>query len=93
MALKPFSVTTVEMTNLLAVLVAVLATLSLVSCEGKVSLERAGVAYTDRPFRSMLNVSNGERFGSWTWPEMCPDEFFAVGFSLRVNISTLSHIY
>lgn len=68
-----------------AVLAALLGVLSLGSCQEKVYLERAGRTYTNRPFRSMLTVSNGERFGNWTWSEMCPDYFFAVGFSLRVN--------
>ncbi|KAM6968074.1 vitelline membrane outer layer protein 1-like [Aplochiton taeniatus] len=48
-------------------------------------LERAGMAYNSRPYSSMLTVSNGEQFGKWTWPEMCPENFFAVGFSLRVE--------
>ncbi|XP_060936563.1 vitelline membrane outer layer protein 1 homolog [Limanda limanda] len=47
--------------------------------------QEAGVAFTSRPYKSEVNVTNGERFGNWTWPEMCPDQFFAVGFSTRVQ--------
>ncbi|KAK7886591.1 hypothetical protein WMY93_026212 [Mugilogobius chulae] len=63
-------------------------TLALLGCglaEDKVSLQRAGQAFNTRSYKSMLNVTNGEKFGDWTWPEMCPDGFFAVGFSIRVE--------
>ncbi|XP_068558265.1 vitelline membrane outer layer protein 1 homolog [Cebidichthys violaceus] len=70
---------------ILFVAVAVLAALSGGLCEEKVFLQRAGEAFRSRQHRSVLTVSNGEKFGNWTWPEMCPDEFFAVGFSLRVE--------
>ncbi|KAL6109630.1 uncharacterized protein ACO6RY_12713 [Pungitius sinensis] len=53
--------------------------------EQKVFLQRAGASFSGREYRSLLTVSNGEAFGAWTWPEMCPDNFFAVGFSLRVE--------
>lgn len=43
--------------------------------------------YNSRPYSSMLTVKNGEQFGSWTWPEMCPPDHLAVGFSLRVESS------
>lgn len=76
------------MTSLLTA-VAVLAVLSSGLCEEKNFLQRAGVAFNNREYRSLLTVSNGEKFGSWTWPEMCPDNFFAVGFSLRVKSQTL----
>ncbi|XP_072515600.1 vitelline membrane outer layer protein 1 homolog [Salminus brasiliensis] len=46
---------------------------------------RAGTRFTSRSYTSMLSVPNGERFGLWSWPEMCPENFFAVGFSLRVE--------
>merc|ERR1712212_805757 len=51
----------------------------------KAYLQRAGTAFSGRPYSSLLTVTNGEQFGNWTWPEMCPDGFFAVGFSLRVE--------
>ena len=68
-------------------IVVVLATLSpSLSASGeKTFVERAGTAYSSRPYSSVLTVSNGEQFGNWTWPEMCPDTFYAVGFSLRVK--------
>ncbi len=72
--------------------VALLAVLSSGLCEEKIFLQRAGEAFKNRQYRSMLTVNNGERFGNWTWPEMCPDKFFAVGFSIRVKTLTLSHI-
>uniref|UniRef100_A0A3Q2V6G7 Vitelline membrane outer layer 1 homolog b n=4 Tax=Haplochromini TaxID=319058 RepID=A0A3Q2V6G7_HAPBU len=73
------------MTSLLAV-VAVLAVLSAGFCEEQKNfLQRAGVAFNSREYKSLLTVSNGERFGTWTWPEMCPESFFAVGFSVRVE--------
>ncbi|XP_026868077.2 vitelline membrane outer layer protein 1 homolog [Electrophorus electricus] len=46
---------------------------------------RSGTSFASRPYSSLLTVPNGEQFGLWTWPEMCPDNFFAVGFSLRVE--------
>ena len=72
--------------------VALLAVLSSGLCEEKTFLQRAGSAYNSRQYRSLLTVNNGEQFGNWTWPEMCPNEFFAVGFSIRVKTRTHSHI-
>ncbi|XP_041843110.1 vitelline membrane outer layer protein 1 homolog [Melanotaenia boesemani] len=72
------------MTSLLLA-VALLAVLSGGFCEEKTFLQRAGVAFNDRQYRSLLTVPNGEQFGGWTWPEMCPENFFAVGFSVRVE--------
>lgn len=83
--------TAVKMASLFTV-VALLAVLSGGLCEEKTFLQRAGTAFNSRQHRSMLTVSNGEKFGNWTWPEMCPDKFFAVGFSLRVKTLTRSHI-
>ncbi|KAM6910587.1 vitelline membrane outer layer protein 1 homolog [Xenentodon cancila] len=71
------------MTSLLTA-AALLAVLSSGFCE-KVFVQQAGVAFNSRQYRSVLNVTNGEMFGDWTWHEMCPDNFFAVGFSLRVE--------
>nr|XP_040021872.1 vitelline membrane outer layer protein 1 homolog [Gasterosteus aculeatus aculeatus] len=74
------------MASLLFFFSAVLAALSGGLCEEeKVFLQRAGASFSGREYRSLLTVSNGEQFGTWTWPEMCPDRFFAVGFSLRVE--------
>ncbi|XP_034552980.1 vitelline membrane outer layer protein 1 homolog [Notolabrus celidotus] len=72
------------MASLFTVL-ALLAVLSGGFCEEKQFLQRVGTAFNSRDYRSLLVVSNGEQFGNWTWPEMCPDKFYAVGFSLRVE--------
>ncbi|KTG06959.1 hypothetical protein cypCar_00020876 [Cyprinus carpio] len=37
-----------------------------------------------RPFRSLLRVHNGMRWGSWAQKEMCPTGMYATGFSLKV---------
>ncbi|XP_016533307.1 vitelline membrane outer layer protein 1 homolog [Poecilia formosa] len=66
------------MSSLLSIAV-LLAVASSGFCE-KVFLQRAGKDFNSRQYRSVLTVNNGERFGDWTWPEMCPDNFFAVGF-------------
>ncbi|XP_030640791.1 vitelline membrane outer layer protein 1 homolog [Chanos chanos] len=55
------------------------------NADGKPFLTRAGMSFNTRPYSSLLSVPNGEQFGNWTWPEMCPEEFYAVGFSLRVE--------
>ncbi|CAL8259227.1 unnamed protein product [Boreogadus saida] len=48
-------------------------------------VERAGLKFSSRTYSSVINVPNGEQFGNWTWPEMCPERFYAVGFSVRVE--------
>ena len=69
----------------LSTIVAMLAVFSSGFCEEKNFLQRAGMAFTGRQYRSLLIVPNGEKFGYWTWSEMCPEKFFAVGFSLKVK--------
>ncbi|KAJ8354469.1 hypothetical protein SKAU_G00220360 [Synaphobranchus kaupii] len=44
-----------------------------------------GTRFNERNYQSYLTVPNGEQFGNWTWPEMCPEGFYAEGFSLRVE--------
>lgn len=34
---------------------------------------------------SVIEVTNGGPWGDWAWPDMCPDGFFASGFSLKVR--------
>uniref|UniRef100_A0A9L0JH58 Vitelline membrane outer layer 1 homolog n=1 Tax=Equus asinus TaxID=9793 RepID=A0A9L0JH58_EQUAS len=38
-----------------------------------------------RGYKSVIEVTNGGPWGHWAWPEMCPDGFFASGFSLKVG--------
>ncbi|XP_027013405.1 vitelline membrane outer layer protein 1-like [Tachysurus fulvidraco] len=49
------------------------------------SVIRAGRSYASRNYTSILSVPNGEQFGSWTWSELCPEKFYATGFSLRIE--------
>ncbi len=80
----------VKMVNLFTV-VSLLAVFSSGLCAEKQFLQRAGQAFNSRQYKSVLSVNNGEQFGNWTWPEMCPQDFFAVGFSIRVKTLTRSH--
>lgn len=73
------------MAALLTVVALLLAVASSSLSEEKQFLQRAGEAFNSRKVRSVMTVANGERFGNWTWPEMCPEQFFAVGFSVRVK--------
>ncbi|XP_066502846.1 vitelline membrane outer layer protein 1-like [Hoplias malabaricus] len=38
----------------------------------------------DRPYKSVLFVDNGHRWGTWGLKEMCPKGFYGTGFSLKV---------
>ncbi|XP_060936554.1 vitelline membrane outer layer protein 1 homolog isoform X2 [Limanda limanda] len=50
-----------------------------------VGLFQHGAVVAFRPYTSVLTVPNGAPWGTWTWPDMCPPHFFAVGFSTRVE--------
>lgn len=63
--------------------VVVLALVSSGWCKEK-PVQRAGSEFSRRAYSSVITVPNGGQFGNWTWPEMCPDTFYAVGFSIRV---------
>ncbi|KAG2465288.1 VMO1 protein, partial [Polypterus senegalus] len=41
--------------------------------------------FTNRQYYSTINVTNGGEFGKWTWSEICPEDFYAIGYSLRVE--------
>ncbi|XP_062841821.1 vitelline membrane outer layer protein 1-like [Trichomycterus rosablanca] len=64
-----------------------LALVASVRCESAARpyVHPAGTNFSTRNFTSILTVPNGEKFGMWMWREMCPENFFAVGFSLRVE--------
>uniref|UniRef100_A0A2K6UNA3 Vitelline membrane outer layer 1 homolog n=1 Tax=Saimiri boliviensis boliviensis TaxID=39432 RepID=A0A2K6UNA3_SAIBB len=36
-------------------------------------------------YTAVIEVTNGGPWGDWAWPEMCPQGFFASGFSLKVG--------
>ncbi|XP_004638408.1 vitelline membrane outer layer protein 1 homolog [Octodon degus] len=38
-----------------------------------------------RDQESVIEVTNGGPWGDWAWPEMCPEGYFASGFSLKVE--------
>ncbi|CAB1444970.1 unnamed protein product [Pleuronectes platessa] len=40
-----------------------------------------GAVVASRSYTSVLNVTNGERCGTWRGPEMGLDQFFAIDFS------------
>ncbi|MBN3298062.1 vitelline membrane outer layer protein 1-like [Amia ocellicauda] len=65
--------------------------LSPVSCnlEETSFVQRAGTIFAERAYYSTINVTNGGQFGAWTWREMCPEGFYAIGFSLRVEENQL----
>ncbi|XP_028674038.1 vitelline membrane outer layer protein 1 homolog [Erpetoichthys calabaricus] len=61
--------------------------LSVVSCELELTSNviKAGSMFTNRQYYSTINVTNGGEFGQWTWLEICPEGFYAIGYSLRVE--------
>ncbi|XP_060936562.1 vitelline membrane outer layer protein 1 homolog isoform X2 [Limanda limanda] len=50
-----------------------------------VGLFQHGAVVDGRSYTSVLTVTNGQQYGTWRWPVMCPDQYFAVGFSIRVE--------
>ncbi|KAM9309944.1 LOW QUALITY PROTEIN: vitelline membrane outer layer protein 1 homolog [Pholidichthys leucotaenia] len=74
------------MTYLFTIL-ALLAVLSSGLCDEDDFLQRPFTAFNARQYQSLLTVGNGGPWGRWTWSEMCPENFYAVGFSIRVETS------
>ncbi|XP_072517670.1 vitelline membrane outer layer protein 1 homolog [Salminus brasiliensis] len=50
-----------------------------------VTLLLASCARGQRPIKTTLTASNGGQWGDWGEKEMCPTDFYAVGFSLKVE--------
>lgn len=48
---------------------------------------RAQIKHEPR-YASIVDVTNGGTWGDWAWPEMCPDGYFASGFSVKVKVQT-----
>lgn len=46
---------------------------------------RRALANGPSGYKSVIEVTNGGPWGDWAWPEMCPDGFFASGFSIKVG--------
>ncbi|ELK24089.1 Vitelline membrane outer layer protein 1 like protein [Myotis davidii] len=42
-------------------------------------------AVGSRSYTQVIEVTNGGPWGDWAWPEMCPDGFFTIGFSIKVE--------
>lgn len=88
----PPSVCWADMASLLVLCISVLSIAALGSCdlEEKPFVERAGRNFIGRASTSILTVPNGGKFGDWTWIEMCPEGFYASGFSVRVKTQSCS---
>ncbi|KAF5888952.1 vitelline membrane outer layer protein 1, partial [Clarias magur] len=70
--------------------VAILCLLTVVSSvevvpEDQPRVIHAGTTFGLRNYSSILTVPNGEKFGIWMWSELCPENFYATGFSLRIE--------
>ncbi|XP_041649440.1 vitelline membrane outer layer protein 1 homolog [Cheilinus undulatus] len=78
--------TAISMTSLFTVLT-LLAVFSSGFCQVLNRVQPFGVSPTERQYRSVLNVTNGGKFGQWKWDDTCPVNYFAIGFSLRVESS------
>lgn len=61
-------------------------TLTLLASFGHYAIGNRAERSIDRPYKSMLTVDNGHRWGTWGLKEMCPTGFYGAGFSVKVNI-------
>ncbi|XP_006262442.1 vitelline membrane outer layer protein 1 homolog [Alligator mississippiensis] len=64
------------------VFLAALAYSPLVSGEPAV---KANGIFLNRQHYSSISVANGGPWGTWTWTDMCPEHFYAMGFSIKVE--------
>ncbi|XP_062984794.1 vitelline membrane outer layer protein 1 homolog [Elgaria multicarinata webbii] len=46
---------------------------------------RANATFSSRSSYDSLTVPNGARWGDWAWVEMCPEQSYAIGFSIKVE--------
>lgn len=46
------------------------------------------VIHVEPRYASIVEVTNGGTWGDWAWPEMCPDGYFASGFSVKVKVQS-----
>uniref|UniRef100_A0A8C4W449 Vitelline membrane outer layer protein 1 homolog n=1 Tax=Gopherus evgoodei TaxID=1825980 RepID=A0A8C4W449_9SAUR len=45
----------------------------------------ANGTFSNRQYYSSINVSNGGPWGTWTWIDMCPEHFYAMGYSVKME--------
>nr|XP_006133305.1 vitelline membrane outer layer protein 1 homolog [Pelodiscus sinensis] len=45
----------------------------------------ANGTFSNRKYYSSINVTNGGPWGSWTWIDMCPEHYHALGFSIKME--------
>lgn len=69
------------------VFLAALAYSPLVSGEPAV---KANGIFLNRQHYSSISVANGGPWGTWTWTDMCPEHFYAMGFSIKVTAACQS---
>ena len=55
-----------------------------VMCYGHAQIQ----VHVEPRYASIVDVTNGGTWGDWAWPEMCPDGYFASGFSVKVKVQT-----
>ncbi|XP_039380161.1 vitelline membrane outer layer protein 1 homolog [Mauremys reevesii] len=45
----------------------------------------ANGTFSSRKYYSSINVTNGGPWGTWTWIDMCPEHFYAMGYSIKME--------